>query len=96
MPKYYYEVDKFVKFKNEYLNEECKKHKILPSVENRITRIEWYKQNGAIDFINYYKELITADYLISSGNCVRLTKEEYYNSPQIKKQLLLKALDKLK
>jgi hypothetical protein len=92
--KFYYEVDKFINFEDGYLIDECEKNKILPSVENRFTRIEW---DYEIDNITFYQEKITTgNYEDLDNHCKVITKEEYYNSPQIKKQLLIKALKELK
>jgi hypothetical protein len=90
--KFYYEVDKFIEINGETLTEACKKNKIMPSVKNRITRIEWDAEIN----ITYYKETETSDDLENDDYCYSITKEEYYNSSQIKTQLLIKALKELK
>jgi hypothetical protein len=92
MNKFYYEVDSFIKYKNSSLSEACIKNKIPFSVKNRYTRVEFGKN---YEDVLYFKEHVTTNDDDESED-VHVSKEEYYNSPQIKQQLLLKALKELK
>jgi hypothetical protein len=88
MAEYYYELDKFIEYNEELdnLDQKCKKAGILPSVKGRYTRI-LHSNNK----YTYYLEKTDNYY---NGDVI--SKKEYYNSPQIKRQLLMKALKELK
>jgi hypothetical protein len=87
MPKYYYEVDKFIEWNsNTELKSKYKQLDNLPIYTYRYTRIEY-------DYaVSYYYDIIENQILYTT----QIQKNEYWNNSQIKKQLLLKALKELK